>query len=182
MGRKPIKATQAKYQKYIDVIMDDLGLTGKVYVEWRFSVYTSMGGDAKLYDAITSDGKRFARIRLCNDSSHEWTLTAIMHELRHIWQSYHGRLGKAVWKTEFTKRGKKVMTAYKQWDGVEYKNAPLQKGKGTPEYYALPWEIDAREYEKKVNKLFPKGKLLELENKREYIGVVGKVKFYKTHA
>ncbi len=155
-------ATQRKYQPYIDVIMDDLGLTGKVHIDWKFRNYKSMGGDAYLF-TTKFDGVRYGEVRISNEVIHEDLILTLMHELRHIHQRLHNRL----------KDGPEDKM---EWDGKLYSSVRLKRnGKATKEYMLQPWEVDADNYEKEVERLFPN---LEIQT-RQYIGAIGKTKFYK---
>lgn len=172
MGRKPKYATQRTYQPYIDAIMEDLGLTGKVYLDFHFKKIVSRGGSANLF----SSG--YGVVNIANYGPKRWTIEALMHELRHIYQFYIGRLSESDVRREVSKRGKINYVGGRRWDGVWYKSQKLKKGSGTPEYYALPWEQDAREYEKELYRLFP-GLNVQNKSARVLIGKVGNVTFYK---
>jgi hypothetical protein len=169
-------ATLKKYQPYIDVIMEDLGLNDKnVFIEWEFKLWHSMGGDAILYTPISSTGIRWGKIRISNDARHIDTLQTIMHELKHIQQYLLDKLRPSYTKTVETKRGY-TYKWFTIWMGEEYpfyntsRNAELNA-----KYRNQPWEIEAYEYQKEVSRLFPDGKLPQ----KKLIGSVGKVKFYK---
>ncbi len=164
MGRKPKYATLAKYQPFIDIIREDLGITEKdgILLEFKIKKYTGIAGDSILYGS-TGDQFRFGVIRLKNSSTHEWTLEALLHELRHIWQY---KVGKLVDHT----------AKYTIWEGKEYKNhTPRSNHNG---YMNLPWEIDARDYEKEVKRLFPNYKL-PVKQTRKLVGKHGGVTLYK---
>ncbi len=170
-------STYNNYEKYINVIMEDLGLPkDKVIIKWVFRKYKSMGGDAILYNTVGKNGERYGRVRIDNRQTHKDTLKIIMHELRHIQQFYSGKLSKGNNHEIITARGKVKYIFGREWDNVWYKHVKLSRsGQGSPEYYALPWEKDARFYEKDVNRLFPKNVIVKM-----HVGNVGKVKFYKT--
>lgn len=176
-------ATLRKYQPYIDVIMDDLGLTGKVEIDFVFGSWRSKGGDARMYNCglpQIENGLPRGLVRVDKCCSRLLTLEILMHELKHIQQYISGRLSiNVVWEHVITKRGALKSVPYRMWDGVKTQHHKLSMSKGYPnsEYLNLPWEQDARTYEKEVTRLFPNYKLPQ---KRKLIGVVGKVKFYKT--
>lgn len=187
MSRKARYATITKYRPYIKVIMDDLGLTDKVEIDFIFGTWKRKGGDAKLYDGKPSkyDGKYQGRVRIDKYGNHAWILEALMHELKHIQQYVTGRLSwNVTWKTEVSKRGKYTSVPYRKWDGKltrQYKLMPNKSGNPNPEYLNNPWEIDARDYEQESNRLrlFPNNELPKAKTERILVGKVGGVTFYK---
>jgi hypothetical protein len=61
---------------------------------------------------------------------------SLAHELRHVWQWRNGllQLRRGVW----------------YWDGrpeITHRALVFASASGSPRYYYLPWEIDAREFE-----------------------------------
>lgn len=180
MGRKPKYATLRTYQPYIDIVMDDLGLTGKVMLDFRFAPYTTMGGDAILYEGVYPNGKRYGEIRIDNRSRHDYILETIMHELKHIQQQLNGM--KMFFKTRINNRGRTVYDQYTLWlDGNEYKSyshAAKRTHKDHSKYLSSPWEADAYAYQNEVTRLFPNN---QLPPKRIILGKMkhSGVTFYK---
>lgn len=175
MGRKPIYATQRKYQAYIDIIMEDLGLTGKVFIDWSFKPLRKISGNAILY-GNTDDLMRYGEITIASRNSHRYTLLTIMHELKHIQQYYTGRLQNS--DGEWNKKKTKWLH-FSLWDGErvrDYSNARPAQKKEFKGYLDSPWEVDARAYEDQLERLFPKAQLPE---KRIFLGAIGNVKIYK---
>jgi hypothetical protein len=173
-------ATLTKYQPYIDVIMNDLGLTGKVHIDWNFGKWRSYGGSAVLYTVVYPDGLRHGDVQIDNGGEHAWTLTTLMHELKHIQQYYMDRLTPSKCTMKLNKRGTKYIRTWSTvWEGIEQ---PIygcsRSAKLNNKYLSQPWEVEAYDYQKEVARLFPNNKLQE----RKLIGVVGRVKFYKTAA
>lgn len=164
MGRKPIYATLRTYQPYIDAIRKDLNIPDNYYVNVRFTILRNKGGYASENEVVID--KRYSK---------EWTIEALMHEFRHIQQRVSGRYVSTYVKTKHG-RYKYVIL----WDGVEYEyyNIVLARRKGNIKlYYDRPWEIDARVYEKEIDRLFPN---LEIPSPRVYVGTTKSgTKFYK---
>lgn len=168
--------TLKKYQPYIDVIMADLGLTGKITLNVKFGHYTTMSGDAEYNNAF-----KHGTIRVESHDTHIQILETLMHELRHIWQEFTGVSSGPYLKKVTGKRGKIDFKWFQKWKDVEYdsyNHAVQRNHKEHKLYMASPWEKDARRYEKKVNTLFPNGDLPATE-KRILVRTVGGVKFYK---
>lgn len=185
MSRKSKYATYTKYKPYIKVIMDDLGITDKVDVDFIFSTWQRKGGDAKLYSWDQIEGKFQGRVRIDKRGTHAWIIEALMHELKHIEQYISGRLSwNVTWKQEVTKRGKVDNIPYRHWNGVltrQYKLMPNKQGRANTEYLNNPWELEARDYEQESNRLrlFTKNQLPKAKTTKELVGVVGSVKFFK---
>ena len=170
-------ATLRKYQPYIDEILKDLDLYGKVNLNIKFGSYANMSGDM-LYNKAFN----LATIRVDRESSHHFTLLIFMHELRHVWQEWTGIASSPYSKQVIGKRGAIHYEWFTLWNGVEYKSyshAVKRTHKDHKLYLSSPWEIDAVEYEKKVDKLFPND---NPPAAKKLIGVVGKIKFYKIGA
>jgi len=168
-------ATFKKYESYIKVIMDDLGLTGKVIIEWEFGVWRRMGGDAVLYATEFENGMRFGRIRIAKNAAHKWTLEAIMHELKHIQQYQQKRLHLAYPELVKTNRGTdKTVWKVKWMDQIMDFHDCSKNPKIQTMYMNQPWEVEAYDYQKEIYRLFPK------LNQKTYIGAINNIKFYKT--
>lgn len=167
MGRKATIPTYALYKEFIDVVMQDLGLTNNVELDWYFGRFTTMGGDALLYDKISDLYPRYGVVRVSTLYSHEYTINTIMHELRHIWQYYTGILQDVT--IPYNKY--KVL-----WNGILYDPIRLGKKTDLESYINQPWEIDARIYADQIERLFPN---YQIPPKKKLVGVVGTVKFYK---
>jgi hypothetical protein len=86
MGRKAKYATLTKYQSYIDTIRRDLNLPDTLYVEVKFVILKRKGGYAQYYS------KTYGKIECVKNAQHQWTVECLLHEFRHIWQSYTGKL------------------------------------------------------------------------------------------
>lgn len=181
MGRRAKYSTQKKYQAYIDVVMRDLKLTGKVFIEWEFGgPWRKFGGDAYLSDEETGTGMRYGRIRLDKTAGHAWTIRSIMHELKHIQQRITGKMSKGYKKAIKGKRGAINIVWVHKWMGVEtqlYTSSP-RNPKLNQKYMDSPWEIEARDYEKQATRLFPNNKVQD-QGTRTLLGKVGKTTFYK---
>lgn len=169
-------ATLKQYQPYIDVIMADLGLTGKVNIVWEFGSWRTMGGDAILY-APMANGERYGRIRMEKTAPKQWTIKSIMHELKHIQQYYEGRLGRAYPETKITKRGTPKIVWKTKWMDQAFEFYGVSKNpRIQTKYLNQPWEVEAYAYQEEIDRLFPK---LELPKQKLYIGAINKTKFYK---
>lgn len=181
MSRKAKYATYSQYEPYINVVMKELGLTGKVKLEWRFRHWKRKGGSAILYKHTLADGTRSGIVDISNRNGHAFTLTTILHELRHIQQMLLGRLELGFSKTEKTKRGKIKTILMAKWDGELMVFHRLTRKAETAEYYTDPWEVDAYAYgtDAESAKLFPKGKLQH--NYRTFVGTIGNSKYYKVN-
>lgn len=166
MGRKAKYFNELTAQPFVDAILADLGLTGKIQVlTIKFGTYTTMNGDIEYYDIPHNDGKYvWCTIRANRKQELRATLETLMHELKHLQQYYTGALAHT---------GKKN---YKRWNGIEMQDIPWQDS--FTKYMNLPWEKEAFEYETKIDRLFPG---LQVQTKK-LIGVVGGVTFYKTGA
>lgn len=170
-------ATQRNYQPYIDAVMDDLGLTGKVDITWKFKAYSSMGGDAVLHGNKDSDFMPYGIIRIDHKATHDYIVKAIMHELKHIWQDYHGYYEPFL-HTYTTRRGTIGYKWMAKWHGQDYESFNHASADFHPDhkkYWNSPWEVEAREYEKEQDRLFPNGK----PQAKKLIGSVGGATFYK---
>jgi len=171
-------ATLKKYQPYIDVIMEDLGLDSKnVFLEWEFKKWSSMGGDAILYTPISATGVRWGTVRISHEALHNDILQTIMHELKHIQQYLLHRLEPTYTKLVKTNRGNNKYVWYTEWMGKEYLFHSTSKNpKLNNKYKSQPWEAEAYAYQTEVDRLFPNGKLPPA---KKYVGSVGHIKFYK---
>lgn len=141
-------ATLKKYQPYIDMIRRDLGIPDSYFVDVRFTKLFTKGGYARTHSIVID-----------KTGGHYWTVQALMHEFRHIWQRHTQRYVD-IWRNE---------KQYVLWDGGEYQfyNIALAKRAGDNTLYLdRPWEIDARAYEKEIERLFPNGQL-----KRTFVGL-----------
>jgi len=134
MGRRAKYATLTKYQPYIDIIRKDLGIPERLYVKFTFGKYTYHGGDSILY------GELYGEVRVDKRGIHQDTLKALMHEYRHIWQFYTGKLKHVKGRTWL-------------WNGQKHRDASIRYE--YDDYMKLPWEIDARLYEQQITRLFP---------------------------
>lgn len=164
-------ATQRKYQPYIDIIMKDLGLYGKVDITFVFRSYKTFGGDA-MYNKVFKTGV----IRIDNAAEHQYVLETLMHEIRHIWQVYTGIRTGHFWSQYTNANGE--FEELDCWKGKIYKvynHAVQRQHKEHKLYMNSPWEIDANRYEKKRSKLFPNNNLQQ----SKIVGKVGKATFYK---
>lgn len=167
-------ATLSKYRPYIEVICRDLNLPADLFIDFKFASFNGVvGGYAQWRDT-------WAVIRLHNAGGHQWTVKAIMHELKHVQQYYTKRLDWQYVPAQYDDNGKKRYNTGKWmqlWDGELYsayrssKNNKIQKL-----YLQQPWEIEARVYEQEVEHLFPFYQI-----RRQYLGKASDgVKFYKT--
>lgn len=178
MGRKAKYATLSKYQPFIDVILKDLDLIGKVEIEFVFGSWKKKGGDAWTAKEPLANGKYFSRVRIDKHASHVKTLSTIMHELRHVWQRVTETMSYGHYKNYTNNRGRFTSKFCRYWMGEEYEHVPLHYDvKGYQKYLNLPWEVDARTYAEKHEQLFPDGKIKQ--ETKKLVGSVGKVKFYK---
>lgn len=157
-------ATITKYQSYIDIIRKDLGLPDSLHIDVEFGTWKNKGGDATYWN------HRHARIRIDKTGDHKWVIEAILHELRHIWQ-YHTKLLSSVLvkedrafvgeigKTTFYKVSQFSYFEWMQeWKGKlypSYSKATARTHPNHKKYMNSPWEIDARDYEKEIYRLFP---------------------------
>ena len=177
MGRKPKYATLSKYQPYIDIIMDELGLTGKVKLEWVFGSWATMGGDAILYTPISNAGVRWGLVRINKTATHNYILQTIMHELKHIQQYFLNKLSPSYTVRIITNRGSVKHVWKTKWMDVEYDFYTTSKNpQMTLKYMSQPWEIEAYAYQTTVKRLFPNNKL---PDSKKYIGRIDNIKFYK---
>lgn len=170
MGRKPKYATVKNYRPYIEVIQRDLQLPDSLYINLYFGLFSSKGGDARYVN------ERYANIRITKDQGHEWTIQALLHEIKHIEQFHTKRLEHHCIK----KRNGKCSWHYK-WKGEVHLQYNKYVHSDNPTLFKLyeqsPWEIEAVDYEKSLLWLFPN---LELPARRIYIGQTTKgTKFYK---
>lgn len=171
-------ATYTKYKPYIDVVMDDLGLTDKVRLEWVFGTWQKMDGDAILYIPESDDNKRFGIVRIDKCNSHIRTLETIMHELKHIQQYNTNRLKPAKYELYTTNRKTQKYAWFIEWLDVKYKFQGVSRNaQKRDKYFNQPWEKEAYAYQDEHKRLFSGGKLPPV---KQYIGIVGKVTFYKT--
>ncbi len=172
-------ATLKKYQPYIDAVMRDLKLEGKVVINWVFGSWKTFGGDAELYDTVFSNGMRYGQVRVDKTATHEYILMTIMHELKHIQQYVLGKLTRSYIVQHRTRTGRIVGKWKAKWMGKEYDFFGTSKNpKLDARYKAQPWEVEAYAYQSLSTKLFPNGKVLA-QPKRKLVGVVGTVKFFK---
>lgn len=153
MSRKAKYATLTKYQPYIDIIRKDLGLPDDLIITIKFRPFRgrAVGGYANWPNR---------HIELNNQSTHEWTISALMHEFKHIQQYYTGKLD-WIWITaEYTKAGCKVRNTGKWmqlWKGQLM--TPLGASVNpqlNARYRQLPWEREAYAYQDEIRRLFPR--------------------------
>lgn len=153
------------YNGYIRVIRQDLQLpeTCRVVVTMHHNFKTRGG-----YARYNAGG--ISLICLNRTTDHAWNVAALMHEFRHIWQ-YHTGILKYVWRIPQAKlvgmipgagRFYKVTREKPEWvhlwNGVEYQKynrASYPEHPNFRKYLACPWEVDAREYENEIHRLFP---------------------------
>lgn len=160
MSRAAKYATLNKYQPYIDIIRRDLNIPDDVVVKVTFNPLRRIGGSAG-HDGVTY------RIRISKFSSHSYVIISLMHEFRHIYQRVTGKY--------VPKNGKDVL-----WNNIPYKLQNVSKNKKKHnKYLNSPWEVDARNYQYQVSRLFPN---YQLPDTRVYVGSIGKSTYYKvTH-
>lgn len=175
MSRISKYATYSKYEAYIVRVMDELDLTGKVQLTWRFRYWKRKGGSAYLSTEIV-DGKRIGTVDISNRNTHAYTLQVILHELKHIQQMLTNRLQLGYTMEEVTVRGKKRNVPAVLWDGILMKFHRLSRKAERAAYFNDPWEKDAYAYgtDAQVQALFPQ---YAIEYKAT--GMIGKSKFFK---
>jgi hypothetical protein len=153
MGRRAKYATLRKYQPYIDVIRKDLGIPDDAHIEVMFVAWRS----STRGDAIYYPGSKYGEIHVSKFYSHAETLRILLHELRHVWQYYSGMFIKTHKLLSWGKKTRYVSIGI--WDGKEYEDYSGKANKYFNKYRSSPWEVDAREYEKELYRLFPGCKL-----------------------
>jgi hypothetical protein len=152
MGRKAIYATQRRYQPYIDIIRRDLSLPDTLYIDFTFYPYKLKGGSAYYVR------ENYAEVCIQSNASHHWTISALMHELKHVEQMYNGRL-----KIFLNNDGTDWITT---WFDVEMPwydtTAKLKNPEIRDKYRNSPWEVEASAYEEQIERLFPNDRYAKL--------------------
>jgi hypothetical protein len=140
-------AFEAEYKQAVIDIMRDLGLKGKITIQFE-KMRESTKGAVDIVQKAGSKEWTMGRIVHMNDlNTNAQNLSTLRHEIRHVWQ---GATDKFVIKQYgvpprewFFWDGQPYMT-YQQFSTI-VRN--LGRGNNYAKYRAFPWEVDARKYQ-----------------------------------